>query len=166
MKILPSRAEGDIGPIIETYKSTVYAIALTRTGNRHDAEDIFQEVFLAYCRKQPSFNGEEHRKAWLIKTTVNCSKKLLSRGRSGTVPLEEASGVPYEFQFEEDTSLYAALCGLPEKYRTAMHLFYFEDLSAEEIGKTLNIRPGTVRMRLTRGRELLREKLKGEYYNE
>ena len=59
-----------------------------------------------------------------------------------------------------------ALQGLTEDYRLPIYLFYFQELSTQEIAKALAIRPGAVRMRLTRGREQLREKLKGAYFDE
>jgi len=164
MDLLPLRADGNISQVVEAYKSTVYGIALTRTKNRGDADDVFQDVFLAYYRKQPVFNEEEHRKAWLIKTTLNCSKKLVNGKPKDTVRLtEELSDTLFEFQADEDTSVYASLCSLPEKYRTALYLYYFEELNAREIAELLHTRPGTVRMQLTRGRELMREMLKGEF---
>jgi len=168
MMILPSlHAGGSIEQAVELYKSTVYGIALTRTKNRHDADDVFQEVFLTYHRKQPSFNGEDHRKAWLIKTTVNCAKKFLNKNPQNTLELTE--NLPcslFEFRSEEQNDVYAALCELPEKYRTVLYLYYFEGLSVNEIAKASLLLPGTVRMQMKRGREMMREKLKGEYFYE
>jgi len=177
MSVLPFRADGGMNPdlsmspdeVIERYKNMVYGIAMTRVKNSDDADDVFQEVFLAYFRKQPEFNEEEHRKAWLIKTAVNCSRKAAGNPwRRRIEPLAEDSGggAVFSFSSDEDTALYTALCGLPETYRTVLHLYYFEDLPAEQIGKLLGIRPGAVRMRMTRGREMLKEKLKGDYFDE
>ena len=56
----------------------VYRLAFVRTGTKHDADDVFQEVFLRYVKKKPVFVDEEHRKAWLIKVTVNCSNNFWS----------------------------------------------------------------------------------------
>ena len=158
----------NIDDVIEAYQSTVYGIALTRTGSQADADDIFQEVFLAYFRRNPAFREEDHRKAWLINTTINCTKKHLRQRRRAGVPLEELPEEAIVFYAPEDTALYDAMRALPEPYRTAMHLFYFEDMPAERIAKALDQRPGTVRMQLTRGRVLLREQYcnlqsKGEY---
>lgn len=58
---------------VRRYADTVYRLAYARTGSREDAEDVFQEVFLRYVRKKPTFKDEEHRKAWLIRVTVNCA---------------------------------------------------------------------------------------------
>lgn len=68
--------------VIRRYSDMVYRIAFARSGTKADADDIYQEVFLRYIRKQPVFRDEEHAKAWFIKVAVNCSRKFLgSRGR-------------------------------------------------------------------------------------
>jgi len=90
---------------------------------------------------------------------------LRQRQRAG-LPLEELPEEAFAFEAPEDTALYDALCGLPEPYRTALHLFYFEDMPVERIAKALGRRAGTVRMQLTRGRALLREQLKGDDFDE
>ena len=156
----------NIDDVIEAYQSTVYGIALTRTRSRADADDIYQEVFLAYFRRSPSFHEEGHRKAWLINATLNCTKKYLRQRRRAGVPLEELPEETFALEAPEDTALYDALCALREPYRTALHLFYFEDMPTQAIAKALGQRPGTVRAQLTRGRALLREQLKGAYFDE
>ena len=154
-----------IDDVIEAYQSTVYGIALTRTRSKDDADDIFQEVFLAYFRRNPQCKDAEHVKAWLINATINCTKKCLRQRRRAGVPLEELPEEAIAFEAPEDTALYDVLRALPEPYRTALHLFYFEDMSAQAIAKALGQRPGTVRMHLTRGRALLREQLRGEFFD-
>ena len=62
--------------------------------------------------------------------------------------------------------VWQALCSLDEAYRLPLYLFYFQELSTQEIAKALSIRPGTVRMRLSRGREQLRDALKGGFFDE
>lgn len=64
--------------VVRRYADTVYRLAYARTGSRADAEDVFQEVFLRYVQKKPVFHDEEHRKAWLIRVTVNVSKSLMA----------------------------------------------------------------------------------------
>jgi RNA polymerase sigma-70 factor (ECF subfamily) len=157
----------NIENIIHTYKKTVYSIALSHTRSKHDADDVFQEVFLVYFRKEPVFKNEEHRKAWLIRTTLNhCKKLTLSTWRKRTTSLEAAPELTYRFSSDEENAVHAALRELPEKYRTVLHLFYFEQYKTEEIGKILKINTGNVRTRLKRGRDLMRQKLKGEYFYE
>ena len=70
------------------------------------------------------------------------------------------------FQEPEENLVWEAVRGLDEIYRLPVYLFYFQELSTQEIAKVLSVRPGTVRMRLSRGREMLREALKGDFFDE
>ena len=167
MEALPLRAGGEMDSIIDRYQNTVYGLALARTGNRADADDVFQEVFIAYYQSGMVFRSEAHRKAWLLRTTVNQSRRVTSSSwRQKTVPLSEREDVPVQFREPEENRVWEALQSLTEDYRLPIYLFYFQELSTQEIAKVLAIRPGAVRMRLTRGREQLREKLKGEMFDE
>lgn len=167
MEALPLRAGGEMDSIIDRYQNTVYGLALARTGNRADADDVFQEVFIAYYQSGMVFRSEAHRKAWLLRTTVNQSRRVTSSSwRQKTVPLSEREDTPVQFKEPEENRVWDALQSLTEDYRLPIYLFYFQELSTQEIAKILAIRPGAVRMRLTRGREQLREKLKGEFFDE
>ena len=167
MEALPLRAGGGIEEIIDRYQNTVYGLALARTGSRADADDVFQEVFLAYYQSGKSFRDEEHRKAWLLRTTINQARRVTSSSwRQRTVPLPEQENAPVQFREPEENRVWEALQDLTEDYRPPIYLFYFQELSTQEIVQALAIRPGAVRMRLTRGREQLREKLKGAYFDE
>ena len=135
----------------------VYRLALARAGNSADAEDIFQEVFLRYVSKAPAFTSEEHRKAWLLRVTVNCARKLhAATWRRLTEPLSDLLAAPEP----EESGLWDALQRLRPEDRTVLHLYYYEELSTGEIARLLGCRPGTVRSRLTRARERLREQYK------
>ena len=167
METLPLRAGGGMDSIIDRYQEMVYGLALARTGNRADADDVFQEVFLAYYQCGKTFRDEEHRKAWLLRTTINQSRRVTSSSwRQKTVPLSEREDAPVQFREQSENEVWSALQSLAEDYRLPIYLFYFQELSTQEIAKALSIRPGAVRMRLTRGREQLREKLKGAYFDE
>ncbi len=167
METLPLRAGGEMDAVIDRYQNTVYGLALARTGNRADADDVFQEVFLAYYQCGKTFRDEEHRKAWLLRTTINQSRRVTSSSwRQKTVPLSEREDAPVQFREQSENEVWSALQSLAEDYRLPIYLFYFQELSTQEIAKALSIRPGAVRMRLTRGREQLREKLKGAYFDE
>lgn len=141
--------------VVERWGDMVYRLALARTANVSDAEDVFQEVFLRYFRHEDRFANDEHRKAWLIRCTVNRCKSLLSSPwRKRIVPLETAEEVGVEDDYRE---IYAAVLSLPAKYRSVIHLHYFEGLSVAEMAQTLNVPEGTVKSQLSRGRALLRE---------
>lgn len=161
--------DGSIEEIIDMYTKMVYGIALSHTNIKADADDIFQDVFLTYFQKKPLFNDEEHRKAWLIRTTLNfCKKTTLSSWRKKTIYIDETQNENQTFEFtsKEENIVYTTLRELPQKYRIVLYLFYFEELSIKEISVSLGIKEGTIRMQLTRGREIMREKLKGDYFYE
>ena len=161
----PRRASGEMEAVIDRYQNMVYGLALARTGSPADADDVFQEVFLAYHQSGKTFREEEHRKAWLLKTTVNLSRRVTaSTWRKKTAPLPEQEDVP--FQEPEEHLVWEAVQSLEGAYRLPIYLYYFQELSTQEIGKALSLRPGTVRMRLSRGREKLRELLKGDFFDE
>lgn len=143
---------------VERWGDMVWRLALARTANVSDAEDVFQEVFLRYFRHEDKFADDEHRKAWLIRCTVNRANSLLaSPFRRRTVPLEEAARIGVEDDCRE---VYSAVLSLPAKYRAVIHLHYFEGLSVAEMAAALGCAEGTVKSQLHRGRALLREMLK------
>lgn len=146
--------------VVKAYSNMVYRLAYAQTRNKHDADDVFQEVFIRYIKKNPEFQTEEHRKAWLIRVTINCSKKLwASILRKRTEELDDS----IIFEGKEDRNLDYELQKLPIKYRAVIHLFYYEDLSIEKISKVLRRKPSTIRTQLTRGRRKLKEILEEEY---
>lgn len=150
--------ETGLRQVMERYGDMVYRLALAQTHSSHDADDVFQEVFLRYLRSAPVFREEEHRKAWLLRVTVNCCKKLHgSFWRRHTVALSETLPA----QNPEEGELLGLLEGLPQKYRAVLHLYYYEGYATEEIAAILGRSPGTVRSQLSRGRALLRDAWKG-----
>ena len=141
----------EIDRLIDKYKSTVYGIAIARLGSKADADDVFQEVFLAAYRKGITVKDNDEEKFWLIRTTLNQCKKIT---------------LSSFFRSREENDVFCAVTELPEKYRMVVYLYYFEEVSTDEIAKIMKVRSGTVRMQLTRAREMLKEKLKGGYFYE
>lgn len=145
---------------VERWGDMVWRLALARTANVQDAEDVFQEVFLRFFRHEDELNSDEHRKAWLIRCTVNRANSLLSSPwRKRTLPLEVAAQVGVEDEYRE---VYSAVLSLPARYRAVIHLHYFEGLSVAEIAGTLDLPEGTVKSQLSRGRAFLRDLLNEE----
>ena len=144
---------------VRRYSDMVYRLAFARTGNTADAEDVYQEVFLRYLRSDPQFTSEEHRKAWLLRVTVNCCKKLhRSFWRRNTVALSEA--IPA--RNPEEGELLELLKGLPEKYRAVLHLYYYEGYQTAEIGEILGRSEVWARVRFYRGKGELTKLLGGD----
>ena len=146
----------DCDEAIDRYADLVYRLAYAQLRSIHDAQDVFQEVFLRYLKSAPVFASEEHRRAWLIRVCTNCCKKLWNSAWRRRVQTAEDIVV---FATEEQNELGDALAALPPKYRMVLHLFYYEDLPVEQIAQILGRKPSTVRMQLTRGRALLKQQL-------
>lgn len=155
--------ENEIISVITEYADMVYRIALTRTGTIENAEDIFQEVFLKYSEKMPKFESEEHRKAWLIKVTINLTKNFHnSSWNKRVIKLDE----DLIFKKEEENSVFSAVCELPPNYKTVIYLMYYEGYKVKEIANLMNSKEGTIKTWVFRAREMLKEKLKGGFENE
>ena len=146
--------------VIEKYFNMVYKLALSQTKDKANTDDVVQEVFLRYIKGNTVFESEEHIKAWLIRVTINCSKNIFSNSWfKKTVPLTEE----IVFESKEKSDVYYATLELPQKYRTVIHLFYYEDLSIAQIAEYLKTKESTVKSQLHRGRAMLKEKLKGGF---
>ena len=150
----------NVDALFAQYADTVYRLALLRTKSGSDADDIVQEVFLRAMRAKPTWNSLEHQKAWFIKVTINCTKSLLtSAWRRNTVPEDENLLT----QMQTETEVYPYVLALPAKYRTAVHLHYYEGYRVAEIAKIMGSTENTVKSHLFRARDMLREQLKGEF---
>lgn len=152
----PTQGRDSPEAVIRRYSDMVYRLAFARTGNRSDAEDLYQEVFLRYLTKAPAFTSEDHRKAWLLRVAVNCANRFhTAPWRRRTEPLSEALSVPAP----EGEDLWEELRRLPERDRTVLHLYYYEDMTTEEIAQMLDRNPATVRSQLLRARAKLKKLL-------
>ena len=147
----------DTREAIERYGPTVYRTAYAYVRSKHDADDIFQEVFLRYHRSAPLFESDQHEKAWLLKVTLNCAKSFFrSPWRQRMIPLEDT----YVYTNTKESEIADALIQLPAKYRTVVHLHYYEGYTTEEIAEITGTKPATVRTQLTRARQKLADLIK------
>ena len=149
----------DFKTIYNKYGEMLYRIAFVYLGNQDDTEDILQDVFVTLLHNTPKFNNEEHEKAWLIRTTQNkCINLLKSPNRKNT-DIDDI-----QIQADDDSKdlhidIIKQVIALPEKYKSAVILYYYNDYSVTEIAKILKISKSAVKMRLKRSRELLKIQL-------
>lgn len=138
------------------YKDTIYRVALNYLRNTYDAEDIVQEALMKLYLHKGSFEDDEHIKRWLIRIALNlCANTVRSRKRHPEVNIEElALSVP--FKTEQQSEVFSVLMELPDKYRLAIYLFYYEDYSTSEIAEALGISVTAVTTRLSRGRSIIK----------
>lgn len=152
-----------IQSVLNKYSIMLIKIAFTYLKSTADAEDAVQEVYLSLMKRGEGFTSEEHEKAWLIRVTINkCKNHLRSAWHRLQVPLnEDISYLP-----EEDGEVLTEVLTLPEKYRTVLHLYYYDNYSIAEIAKILRRSPATVGTWLSRGRKLLKNRLNGGFDDE
>ena len=140
----------------------VYRIAYTYMKNPQDSEDAAQETFLRLLRQEKPFQSMEHCKAWLILTVENVCKDLLRRKQRTELPLEECAAFSSPPRVENE--LLGTIMELPDKYKTAVYLYYYEGYRVKEMAQLLRQSPENVKTRLRRARALLKERL-GESFD-
>lgn len=153
--------------VVERWGDMVWRLAVARSGNLHDAEDIFQEVFLRFFKHEHTLTSDEHKKAWIIRCTINRTKSLAASSWHQRIRLFENSDEVKKASMaaeagvsDEYREVYDAVLSLPVKYRTVIHLYYYEEMPVAEIAAALECAEGTVKSQLARGREMLRRALK------
>ncbi len=138
----------------DKYADMIFRLALSYSKNKSDAEDIVSDVFVKLFENDPQFYDCDHEKAYLIRMTVNTCKDLLKSRWAKRVPISECDVYQY-CTCDDDIRLMDDIMRLPPKYRIVIYLYYYEGYSSIEIARMLNIREGTVRSQLARGRGIL-----------
>ncbi len=150
-------AQWSVEKIFDEYGNMLYRIAFVMMKNSFDAEDVVQDTLIKYMECKISFETEEHRKAWLIRVTINlCKNRLRFYRNHPKISVEQLSRY---YESEEDTAVMDALLLLPRKYREVLLLHYVEGYQGKEIAVMLGLSEAAVRKRLERGRKKLRELL-------
>lgn len=152
------RDKAEFNRIYDKYFQTIYRMVFVHMKNQHDTSDIVQDVFYKFFISEKEFNDDEHIKAWLLRIAHNASVDFFRSKHNKNSELDSIKEKGENFKSDELIDLVLAL---PEKYKSAIYMFYYEDYKSEEIAKILHIPHATVRIRLKRGRDLLKEKLKG-----
>lgn len=157
------KSEEDLSRVMEAYADMVRRICFLHLKNKYDTEDVFQNVYLKYLLYDKPFESREHEKAWFARVAINaCTDHLRYTARRKWVPLDM---IEEEREVLDDMSseVLEAVLSLPEKYRNVIYLHYYEDYPAVEIARILGKKENTVYSWLSRARELLRERLGGEW---
>lgn len=144
------------------YTDTVYRVAVHNTRCKSDAEDVTQEVFVKLLESSKKFKDGEHLKAWLIRVTINECRTLMRKYSRET---EQSTEIADCAVYDGDSVL-EAVKALPENYRNAIYLHYYEGYTAKEIGKILDSKESTVLSWLSRGRAALRKEMIGGFEDE
>ena len=150
----------NVEQVLKTYKDSLFRTAFCIVRNPSDAQDVVSDVLLKYMDSRKDFENEEHLKAWLIRATVNRSRDMMTAfwRRKQTVWDESILEIPAAEP--EDRELIESVLRLPERYREAIYLYYYEDYSVVEIASMLKVTQSAIKTRLQRGRAMLKEELK------
>jgi len=159
------------GILVERYQDRIFRLVASVLGpySSADAEEVCQEVFLRLYRKIRQFTGQAGFGTWLYRIGYNLAIdwKRRARFKLPHVPIEEipslaaSSSNPLEDVLTKETKDLVAMAmeDLPDLYRTALYLFYWQERPVEEIAELLGIPEGTVKSQLFRARNLLKDKL-------
>lgn len=157
------RSEREAELAIEKYSDMVKRICFLHLKNEYDTEDIFQNVFIKYLLYDGEFESPQHEKAWFIRVTLNlCKDFLKSAFRKNTVSIDSLSENTPAEEDSEKREILAAVLSLPEKYKNAVYLHYFEGYTAGEIAGIIGKKENTVYTLLARAREKLKKMLGGD----
>jgi RNA polymerase sigma-70 factor (ECF subfamily) len=167
--------------LVDRYSGDIYALLFRLTSNAEDARDLTQDTFFRALRSIKGFRGDAELKTWLFRIAINESRNRFRwwkrRRRESTISLDatigdsdtrfsdtlaETSISPEESALmrEREYALKAALLDIQEIYREAIVLCDIEGMTYEETATALGIGLGTVKSRISRGREDLRRRLK------
>lgn len=150
--------EQEFTKVYERYVDDIFRLCFSFMKNQMDAEDVVQETFLKYFYSHKEFESPDHLKAWLIVTASNHCKDLLKqwwRRRKNLDDYEEAAGGEMVVADE----MMELVMSLPEKYKTAVYLYYYEGYDSREIASLLHKPDSTIRTYLQKARKILKQEL-------
>lgn len=161
-----------IDQLMQEYSDGILYLVFTYVKNRATAEDLTQEIFIKCYEKLDQFNQQASIKTWVYRIASNHCKDYLGSWHHRKIKLNEKvwDYIPSKSkQVEEEVisknqenSLYRAIMALPIKYREVVFLHYYEELPLAEISKVTTININTIKTRLKRAKELLRDKMMKE----
>ena len=160
------RRAAELSRLMAAYEKDILKLCCLYLRDAGMAEDAAQETFFKAYRALDRFRGEGAGKTWLVRIAINvCKNQLKSPWRTRRAPAEALEGLRTEAPEPEDDTLVRAVQALPPKYREVVILYYYQEWRAWEIAQRLHIPVSTVTVRLSRARGMLKEKLKGWYYD-
>jgi RNA polymerase sigma factor (sigma-70 family) len=157
--------------LVEDNKNLVWHIIISIIGHTSNSEDIFQEVFLQVYKGVRNFRADSRLSTWIGSITHHvCVDYIRKKKKETGIPFDgvdypEISGVSTEADWKqvdrEDLNklIMSAVGKLPSDYRTVITLYHFDECSYREISEMTGMPEGTVKSYISRGRNLLRERL-------
>lgn len=157
--MLPKKKR-DILSIYDRQVDTVYRVCYSFMKSKAEAEDMTQETFLKLLSCDQAFENERHEKAWLIVTASNLCKDTLKKWWRKNENIDDYQNILSD-EKELDNYVLDAILALPEDYKSAVYMYYYEGYTTAEIAGHESVTESTVRSRLSRGRKMLQTLLGG-----
>ena len=150
------------------YKNDIYRLAYSYTKNKADADDITQNVLIKMHQHFYKFDNESVLKKWWVKVTINECKNLFKTvWKRKILPISSHEGnMEVITPSQEENPVLTAAQSLSQKYRTVIHLYYYEEYKVSEIAEILKTKESTIISRLFRARKILKDKLEGGWNDE
>lgn len=159
-----------INTYIATYGKRLYGLCLSLCGSSYEAEDLYQDTWLQVVRNMDKYDEQKNFEPWLTRICVNIYRNRLRRWSRSPIQhtfvsneakdqLMNSVAAPEK---EDYSDLHAAIDGLPEKLRLTVILFYFQGMDVTAVSHVLGVPVGTVKSRLNRARNQLKEVLQNE----
>jgi RNA polymerase sigma-70 factor, ECF subfamily len=156
-----------IDEIMNKYGQEVLQLAYSYVKNKEIAEDLTQDIFVKCFKSIHTYKGKSKLRTWVWRVAINHCKDYLKSWYNQKVIITDNettyTGLLQEsveqtvIQNDEDHQLASAVMNLPIKYREVIYLFYFEEMPIKEIAEVIEVKENTVKTRLRRGKELLKE---------
>lgn len=148
--------------VVSIYGNMLYRISMMMLKNEQDVQDVVQETFIRYLQKAPVFRDEEHEKAWLLRVNINLCKDFLRfHKKNNYISIEDLELTVPE---PEQAEILKQIMQIPEKYKSALILHYVEGYQIKEIAAILKTTEAAIKMRIKRGKVLLKSKMGDEIY--
>ncbi len=157
MSIL-GRIKTDVETAYDLYADTLYRVALSHLQSDEDAQDAVQDVFIKYINSSPIFHDSDHEKAWFIRSVINrCHDLLRYKKVRNHITLDEIAEITSDTSENNlQQEVISLLSQIDEKYKSVIILHYLEGYSVKEVSSILKISESSVKMRLVRGREMMK----------
>lgn len=161
LRLVTQAVDGDeraFAELVRDCRSCMYAAAIAITRNEQDALDAVQDALLRGWHKLPGLRQRQYFRTWMTRIAIRCALNITKRRKDTGLLLEEIPAPGSDLARRMDVR--KALDGLDEKTRVCALLYYLEDMPIADIAEAVGIRAGTVKSRLFRAREQLREVMK------
>ncbi|RDI36885.1 RNA polymerase sigma-70 factor (ECF subfamily) [Falsibacillus pallidus] len=160
-----------LAQLMDAYGQSLLQLAYSYVGSKEIAEDLTQEIFVKCYQRMDQYQQKSSLKSWLWRIAINhCKDYLRSWHHKNIVVSEEQAKQSSSgekdiedqiVQSFEDEQLVNAVLQLPDTYREVIYLYYFEELTIKEISHVTGVNQNTIKTRLKRAKELLKECLEG-----